>query len=221
MEDDGKPLTATQGLVHARNGGGRSIRITALTESIWRESMKIPLGSRPKPWETLLLDAEAHLPDAVPAVVLAAASLEVLIGTALADLKPSHAAAAELWAFINDRGDYRKEPSVAEQFDALMHALSGHSFKEDRPELWEAFQNIRGARNSIMHDGEMMVGKVPVRREDGFRLVGRAKEIADWVESHLPASAQRPPAPADVTLVVARVFLANPVGSGVVMKLEE
>src|SRR6266851_6332484 len=109
----------------------------------------------------------------------------------LAVLAPVEGIPAELWAFINDRGDYRKEPSVAEQYDQLLHALTGHSLKE-RQDLWEAFRNIRDARNSLMHEGALMLGGHPVSREQAFTLVGRAKQIADWIEGFLPVGARRP-----------------------------
>jgi hypothetical protein len=55
LNDDGKPLDPINGLIRARNGAGRFFTITSLTESIWRESARLPQDFRPKPWESLLL----------------------------------------------------------------------------------------------------------------------------------------------------------------------
>jgi hypothetical protein len=86
----------------------------------------------------LLLDAVGLLPDIGPALVLAATSLETLITDALDELSAGASAVPQsLWMWINDRGDYRKEPSVLEQYDALSKVFTGRSLR-DEIELWEA-----------------------------------------------------------------------------------
>ena len=141
-------------------------------------------------------------------MVLAAAALETLIAASLHSLAPAQRMPAELWDFINNRGDYRKEPSVAEQFDQLFHALTEHSLKE-RPELWEAFRNIREARNTLMHQGKMSVGNAEVTRSQAFAFIARAKEIADWVEQFLPDAAKRPPMGPLMQMQVSRALIFN------------
>lgn len=209
LDDTGQLLTAERGKIRARNGGGFSVSVTGLTSSIWRACVGLERNFRPNVWEILLLDAEAQLPDVVPAVVLAAAALEVLIGASLEALAPTDRLATELWAFINNRGDYRKEPSVAEQYDQLLHALSGHSLK-DRPDLWEVFRNLRDARNSLMHEGTLSIGGQPVTRSQAFTLIGRAKELAEWLEILLPPQARRPPLITDSQLQITRMLITNP-----------
>jgi len=208
LNDAGEPLALERGKARARNGAAFSLRTTGFTEPYWRTATGLPRDFRTQAWEALLLDAEDHLPELTPALVLAAASLETLIGSALAAVPPEERTAAELWKFVNDRGDYRKEPSVAEQYDQLLHALTGHSLKE-RAELWTAFQNLRSARNSLMHEGALAIGGVAVTQEQAYALIARAKEIADWIEGLLPPVARRPGAAPLMQFHVTRPLIAN------------
>jgi hypothetical protein len=112
-----------------------------------------------------------------------------------------------LWHYINNRGDYQKDPSVKEEYDVLLRALTGRSLKEE-PVLWEAFCNLRGARNALVHGGTLTIGGRPITRNQAYELVGRAKEIALWVESLLPGSARRP-AEIPCQLDVLRPVLVN------------
>jgi hypothetical protein len=174
------------------------------------------------PWlETLVgvsvlrTEAEAHLPDVVPAIVLSAAALEVLIGNSLAALAPSDHPAAELWHYINNRDGYQKEPSVTEEYDVLLRALTGRSLKEE-PVLWQAFRNLRSARNALVHEGTVTIGGRSITRHQAYELVGRAKEIAVWVESLLPDRARRP-AEIPCELDVQRPLLVNRTASPMVV----
>ena len=58
----------------------------------------------------------------------------------------------ELWRWINQRGDWRREPTVEEQYDTLLKVLTGHTLKEDQ-DLWELFKHLKTARNSFVHEG--------------------------------------------------------------------
>jgi hypothetical protein len=194
LGDDGQPVAAELGKVRARVGAAFSMGMTGLSAAGWKAATSLSRDFRPKPWEALLLDSEAQLPNITTALILAAAALEAFIASSLIVLAPKDPPASELWLFINDRGDYRKEPSVAEQFDQLLHALAGRSLK-DRPELWEAFRNMREARNSVMHDGTLSIGGHPVSREQAFTLIARSKEIVDWIEQVIPTAARRPSVP--------------------------
>jgi hypothetical protein len=155
-----------------------------------------------------MLDAEGHLPNIVPAVVLAAAALEVLISAALDALAPVEGVGVAMWVFINNRGDYRKEPSVVEQYDVLLTALAGRSLKM-RNDLWEVFRNLREARNSLMHDGSMSIGGRPVTRDQAYGMIIGAKAIAAWIEELLPAASRRPSEPGQTQLTVTRSLLGG------------
>jgi hypothetical protein len=63
--------------------------------------------------------------------------------------------------------------------------LSGHSLKE-RTELWEAFQNLRTARNSFVHEGTAVVGGKAVDADQALKLLARANEVVSCVRDWLP-----------------------------------
>jgi hypothetical protein len=84
--------------------------------------------------------------------VLGFTALEVRIEAALNELARLFGVRPDVWEWLNDRGDYRKEPSTVEQFDSLLKSVTGRTLKEDN-RLWEAFQNLRKARNAFAHDG--------------------------------------------------------------------
>ena len=207
LTDAGEPVAREEEKVKARSSIGFSCQITGLTAEQWHAFIGLPRDFHTKAWEELLLDAEAHLPDVVPAIVLSAVALEVLIGNSLSALAPADHPAAELWHYINNRGDYRKEPSVKEEYDVLLRALTGRSLKEE-PVLWQAFCNLRDARNAMVHRGTLTIGDRPITRHQAFELVGRAKEIANWIESLLPGGARRP-AEIPCKLEVQRLLLVN------------
>jgi hypothetical protein len=194
LTDAGEKLPEEKGKLKARASSHLQLEVAGLTHSIWNAAMGLPLAFRTQDWETLLLDAESHLPDEIPAITLAAAALETLIGYSLSVLAPTTGISGELWNFIIDRGrrDYRNEIGVKEKYDEMLHALTGHSLKE-MPRLWEAFMNIKDIRNSLMHKGIFALGDKPVTRAQAYDLIERAKELADWIEGLLQESARRPP----------------------------
>ncbi len=193
LTDAGAELLPEEGLIRRRLGQRLFVQLHGITEATWRRLQEVSPAYSPPAWETLLLDAEALLPEIGPALVLAATTLETLIAAVLDWLAAQANLPPGLWAWINDRGDYRKEPSTAEQFDALLRSLAGTSLKDDG-RLWEGFKQLRDARNSFVHDGRAVIGKnrdeVTVAR--ARELVGRAREIAAWIEQLLPANQRRP-----------------------------
>jgi hypothetical protein len=215
MTDSGELVAREEGKVRARSSVGFSCQISGLTAEHWQAFIGLPRDFHTKPWEELLLDAEAQLPDLVPAIVLSAVALEVLIGNSLAALAPADDPAAELWHYINNRGDHQKEPSVKEEYDILLRALTGRSLKEE-PVLWQAFCNLRDARNTLVHRAALTIGGRPITRHQAYELVGHAKEIAVWIESLLPSNARRP-AEIPGQLEVVRPLLVNRTASPMVV----
>jgi len=138
-----------------------------------------------------LLDAQADLPRVGPAVVLAATALEVFISNTLDGLVQRSSLPKELWSWINQRGDYLREPTVEEQFDALLKFLTGHSLKAEAT-LWEAFRNLKTARNSFVHEGRARIGGTTVSIETARRLVVSASEIIAKVREWLPSDMHWP-----------------------------
>jgi hypothetical protein len=207
LTDAGEPVAQEEGKVKARSSVGFSCQVSGITAEHWQGVIGLPRDFHTKAWEELLLDAEGHLPDVVPAIVLSAVALEVLIGNSLAALAPGDHPAAELWHYINNRGDHHKEPSVKDEYDVLLRTLTGRSLKEE-PVLWQAFCNLRDARNALVHRGTLAMGGRPITRHQAYELVGRAKEITLWIEALLPGSARRP-AEIPCQLEVQRPVLVN------------
>jgi len=168
-----------------------SLRWTALNRPIWEDVYRLPVDFEPPPWEELLLDARNDLPRVGPAVVLAATALEVFIAHVLDRLAPRSPVPAPLWDWLNDRDDsHLRQPSVEEQYDTLLKVFTGHSLKENG--LWDAFMNLKTARNKFVHEGIAKVGGAAVSPETAGRLVGGAFEIVATVRGWLPPDLQWP-----------------------------
>ncbi len=134
----------------------------------------------------LRLDARSALPNVGSAVVLAATSLEVFISVLLDALAVRQELAPDLWKWIADRdGKLLQQPSVEEQFDVLLKHLCGHSLKEEGT-LWEAFKNLRSARNTFVHEGVARVGKTAVTKEEALTLVNRVDDIVRRIREWIP-----------------------------------
>ena len=96
-----------------------------------------------------------------------------------------------LWAWISKRGDYLREPTVEEQYDALLKFFMGHSLKEE-PTLWTAFRNLKTARNTFVHGGAAKIGGIPVSLETARKLVLSASDVISKVREWLPSGLHWP-----------------------------
>jgi len=157
LNDDETKPEKQEGLVSGRGCVHCCVRCVGLSRDIWDRVHALPPDYQPPLWDSLLLDASEELPNVGATMVLACTALEVFISRILHNLAPSTVTPLELWKWINHRGDWRKEPSVGEQYDALLSTLAGHSLKEDNA-LWEAFKSIKKARDSFVHEGVTTVG---------------------------------------------------------------
>ena len=192
LHDDGSEFEPHPERLRTLQGGAGRLFGIGLPPEFWRAVEEAPAGTQLAAWDALILDALEVLPHIGAALVLAAAAVETRAEAALDVVARESGDNAELWAWINDRGDYRKEPSVGEQLSVLLKALSGTSLKDSEPALWEAFRNLRDARNSLVHDGIALIGNRPVTLEDAQRLVVKAKDIVAWLSEqiHEPAGPQ-------------------------------
>lgn len=197
-------------VVRARNALSWTWRFTSLTPHLWSALQALPEDFEPAPWHDLLLDATDLTSQIGPALVLAATAVETRIESAVDLLARQARINEELWVWINDRGDYRKEPSVAERADALLHAVTGRSLK-DEPALWEAFKNLRDARNSFVHDGCAVIGSTTVDVDKTRELVAKSYAIVDWLDSLLPSEHRRPPYEPEGTVESTRTVFSPPV----------
>jgi len=195
LSDAEEHLTPDPPLIRTKQGGYAKLHLVLLRQTNWAALQSLPYGYSALTWATLLLDAEAALPEVGPAIVLAATALETLISVSLDHLVRRTAIPPQLWRWINDRGDdYRKQPSTLEQWDILLPIVSARSLKVEQQQLWEVFQHLRDARNSFVHDGRAVFGKnkVEVTPTKAAELVTGAKAILDWLEPLLPQALQRP-----------------------------
>jgi len=185
LNDDESELEDAEGLVRTRGGLSFSFSFVALSKAVWHDINQLPINFEPPPWEELLLDAQADLPRIGPAIVLAATALEVFIAHILDRLAEKGAVPANLWEWINNRGDYLREPRVEEQFDVLLRFFTGRSLKTDSA-FWESFRNLRNARNSFVHEGRAEIGGSPVTPDIARKLVADASAIVAAVREWLP-----------------------------------
>jgi hypothetical protein len=145
-----------------------------------------------KPWYSLLCDAMDNLPEVGPAMVLAATALEVAISTLLDELAKGSEIPADLWSWIIDRKNYIKEPTFEEKMGPLLKIVSGEDLARfEGGQLWEAFKNIKSARNSFAHEGVARVGGERVSREDAVFLLKGAKELLDFLDKRMPDHLRR------------------------------
>ncbi len=195
LTDQGE-LLPLDGIHHRRRASGpQRWSAIAITTDIWRETQELPQNYTPPPWDTLLLDAEDHLPEVGPAITLAYAALESFSVWLLDEMASRAVLPPGFWDWLNDReDDHYKHPSVQERFDDLLGFLGGRSLKSESG-LWEVFVQLRQARNSFMHRGMAAIGKkekTPVNVEKARELVVKAKAIVEWAEQFLPEAARRP-----------------------------
>jgi hypothetical protein len=188
LSDDGSELPEQAGLVRGRGSSGFRLSIAAVGPEAWNHVHSLAHDYSPPAWDTLRLDAKDVLPDVGTSVVLAATCLEVFIAHTLDALAERSALPPDFWQWINGRGDWLREPTTAEQFDALLKLFVGHSLKED-PKLWEGFKNLKSARNSFVHEGVARIGGKTVSSDDSLKLLVKANEIIarlrEWIPNDL------------------------------------
>jgi len=185
LNDDESELKEEAGLVRGQGAKSFSASFIALTNKIWTDVFNLPPDYEPPPWESLLLDATVEMPSIGPALVLATTALEVFISRVLDRLAPTKVIPPELWHWINERGNRLKEPTLEEQYDALFRFLTGHSLK-DESLLWEAFKNLKDARNSFVHEGVAKIGGTAVTTETANKLIVSASSIISKIKEWLP-----------------------------------
>ena len=77
--DDEQKLPRIDGLFRNAFGGAFKGTLAALTPTLWNRLCELPDDFVAQTWDALLLDAEALLPDAGPAIAVANAALETFI----------------------------------------------------------------------------------------------------------------------------------------------
>ena len=185
LTDDEAELSEEPGEVRGHGTIGFRWSWVGVDPEVWEHVYSLPRDFIPPVWDDLRLNALAALPGVGTAVVLAASCLEVFIANILDGLAKLSSVPPDLWHWLNERGDWLREPTTEEQFDALLKLFTHHSLKE-QPVLWEAFKNLKTARNTFVHEGQAMIGGKPVAADDAQRLLARTTEIIAWVRQWLP-----------------------------------
>jgi len=189
-DDESKPKEE-KGLIRGRGGRKFQFSWIALNNEIWDNLNKLSPDYVPPQWDSLLLDADSSLPEVGPSIVLASTALEVFISHILNELARDSSIPSDLWKWINSRQFWLKDPDTSEQFDKLLKILLGTSLKENNI-LWEAFKNLKNARNSFVHQGAASIGNKPVSDVDARNLVIKAIEIIKFIKDKLPEELQWP-----------------------------
>jgi hypothetical protein len=198
LTDVGEQLEKDPDKSRSVQSGVTRWRTNVITREVWKNAANDFREFEPYVWDSLLLDAYAQADDVNAAIVLANAALESAIDFALETLARESAVSQQSFEWlINRSGDYIRQPSVKEKFDELLFLVSGYSLKKEESNLWESLKDLRFARNSMVHQGKAVLkkGKKAVEKEIDTRLarelLGKAKEIIDWLESLLPADIRR------------------------------
>lgn len=210
LSDSGEELREQPDRIRVRARLHTQYHANALTKAIWEKTNSLPFEYRSATWENLLLDAELLLPHVGPALVLIAASIETAVSAVLNHLATKSAVPDQLWQWIIDRGDYRKEPTVEEECDVLLSVLGGKSLKTD-PKLWQSFMNIKSARNNFVHEGVPSITKKgkALSSAEISQLLDSAKQIIKFLEEFLPEILRRP-----ITMEKTEFQLRREVGEG-------
>jgi len=185
LTDDGHPLGDDESSPRDRGGLKMNLQWIILTPEMWSDLNELGPEFSAPPWVSLLHDATDALPEVGPAIVLAYTAIEVCIAAVLQQEAPHSSIPSSLWAWINKRGDWSKEPSTAEQLDQVSESVLGASMKGEQ-ELWTAFQNLKRARNEFVHQGLARIGKQPVSQAHAGQLVAGATKILGWIRDRLP-----------------------------------
>jgi len=202
LTDDGQTLPENQKLVRAHTGHKLTWQISAITHDLWELAMTLPVDFSLPIWHKLILDASAQLPDVNTSIVLANAALESFIKVSLDILaKQSSSISDESWEWLSSRDDVLlKQPSAKEMFDQVLSLLTAKSLRRDQPELWKALDELRSARNSMVHEGKASIKnkrkrkaatKTEVTPEMARSMVDNASRIIGWIESLLPEEQKR------------------------------
>jgi hypothetical protein len=191
LNNDKSELEKIEGFSRSQSGGGFNYSTIVCDDELWAAVRVQPLDFRVPAWHEIHLDAYACLPHVGSAVVLAVTSLELFISDVLDRLATGSDIPRALWVWLNEQRS--NQPSIEDQFDALLRILCGHSLKEDNS-LWEAFKKLKNARNNYVHCGVTRTTRdgSQLSEEQAAVLVRDARRIMDRVTLWLPENYRVP-----------------------------
>lgn len=171
-------------------------KVTPISEATWHKACSLPLDYKPPLWDSLLLDSFDLFPEVNASIVLANAALETCINHSLGVLAKNSSLSEESWNWIKRDDNFAKQPSIKEKFDQMLLLVCGRSLMKEESKLWQAFVDLRGARNSMVHQGKAYIkrGKkdVEVTPDLAFEMISNAGAIIEWIENLLPSEFKEP-----------------------------
>lgn len=189
LNDDESEVTEEPTLYRGRGGRSWDITLINVPPSIWEDIYTIEDGWEQPVWDDILLDGFNALPRVGSALVLGATAVEVFAGDVLDRLAARGDIPVDIWTWLNDRKNHFKDPSTEEQLDKFLKHFIGHSLKEDLV-LWQAFQELRRARNNFVHGGRAHLGGVEVTQQKAQQLLLQAAQVISTVRGWLPQDLQ-------------------------------
>lgn len=189
LHDNETELEPNKDKVRVRGSKVFSVTYTALTPEIWNDIFNSKDSDIPD-WSSIMLDSISALPEIGPSIAMAATALEIFISKILNTLHAESNIPSQLWQWINERNNrWWQEPSFADKFDVLLHAVGGFTLK-DNEHLWKIFKDLKDARNSFVHEGIAEVNDRKINSDEARRLVFGSKEIIDFIRRKIPEKFQ-------------------------------
>lgn len=202
LNDDGIQLKKEDGQFTEYGLSPYQTSWMTVTPEIWDDVEAICSSDEIPGWRLLLLDAKSILPDIGPAITLAFTALEVYITKTLEAASRLDSKDSQLWKWLDSR-HYVKDTTIQERFDFGLGYFLGIDLKESS-DLWNAFIDLKKARNRFTHDGVLKIGTRKLLIEDATRLVHRAEEIIEFIESKLPEELQSKTYKYDFSMQIVR-----------------
>lgn len=161
-----------------------------LNQEIWLEAFFSSHIPNQRNWEEFALDSYDVLPQIGLSIMLANIAMEIFIPNILTQLAEEKGIPDYTWwQWINNRKK-NKDPYIEDQYDGLLKILLGHSLKEDN-RLWEAFTQLRNARNNFVHEGVARIGSnEPLTENQTIELLQKRDEIFLKIRTWLPDKMQ-------------------------------
>lgn len=189
LNNDDSQLAPVEGLCRYENSTTVVLDFTPLDSDLWKGISSLLPTYEPPVFEALILDAHASRQEVGTSIVLLATALEVLVDTALKHTSTAVSLPEGLWNWINDRsGDYRKQPSVEEQWH-LLGIFTGRFLKRNT-KPWAEYLKIKKARNSYVHKGRVDIDGKALAPADIGNMINAANEIIEFVRPVLPEEQQ-------------------------------
>ncbi len=212
FSNDGKLLDSHPDFIRRTVVASQRWKVAPLTAELWNEVDQLRRNFTPSKWDSLLLDAEASLPDVPSSISLANAALEIFSSWLLDRVPGVGELPPAIWEWFTHRRDHYQNPSIDDRFGDLLRILTGRSLK-DEPKLWQAYRDLRSARNNFAHAGRVAIGKtVPeLTRFQARDLIESAGLIIDWCEALLPVELRRPPRARSLQVTIDKVVSKEPI----------